>query len=128
MAICQECDKLFEVSKKAKGLFCSTECCYENKVPTGSTIPDSNGYSIIKVPKGTLGTKHRGASKNRWMLEHRYVMQQKLGRPLTEFENVHHINGQRSDNRIENLELWNQSQPSGIRAKDYHCPGCQCNL
>lgn len=55
-------------------------------------------------------------------------MQQKLGRPLTEFENVHHINGQRSDNRIENLELWNQSQPSGIRAKDYHCPGCQCNL
>jgi hypothetical protein len=45
-------------------------------------------------------------------------MEQHLGRELTADENVHHKNGVRGDNNLENLELWNTSQPAGQRPAD----------
>jgi hypothetical protein len=50
--------------------------------------------------------------------EHQIIMEQLLGRPLHPFENVHHKNGIRHDNRPDNLELWTKAQPCGQRPED----------
>jgi len=51
-------------------------------------------------------------------LQHRLEMEKSIGRKMLSSESVHHKNGNRSDNSIENLELWNKSQPAGQRVED----------
>lgn len=74
---------------------------------------DSNGYKTITV----RGHANQMDSKGR-IREHIYIMSLHLGRPLNKSESVHHKNGIRTDNRIENLELWHVGQPRGQRVKD----------
>ena len=74
----------------------------------------NHGYRIVPVPPDQRRLSG-GESK---IAEHRLVMAMHLDRPLLPSEQVHHVNGVRTDNRIENLELWSTSHPSGQRKDD----------
>lgn len=84
--------------------------CYRATV-TGRKV-DSQGYVSLHRPD------HPAARCDGWVFEHRIVMEQHIGRLLHQQETVHHRNGIKTDNRIENLELWTKKHPSGVRAAD----------
>jgi hypothetical protein len=67
---------------------------------------NKGGYVIATAPDGSE------------LRQHRWLMERHLGRSLQSHETVHHKNGIRDDNRIENLELWSTSQPAGQRVED----------
>lgn len=67
-----------------------------------------NQYGYIVVPNPRGGQMH----------QHRLIMEQHLGRPLLKEEKVHHKNGVRTDNRLENLELWTTNHCVGGRVED----------
>ncbi len=62
--------------------------------------------------------KHPYSDKNGRVYEHRLIMEKKIERYLYPFENIHHKNGIKADNRIKNLELWVKVQPAGVRVQD----------
>lgn len=73
---------------------------------------DDQGYIQVFAPD------HPNARKSSRVPMHRMVMSEFLGRALRKNENVHHINGVKTDNELENLELWVTSQPKGQRPQD----------
>jgi len=79
---------------------------------SGSKTINANGYVVFYEPE------HPNSTLGGNILEHRKIMAQHLGRPLSDTEQVHHKNGIRHDNRIENLELWSVKQPPGQRVED----------
>lgn len=82
------------------------------KYSEGAGFRNAEGYIELFKPE------YPGSKKSGYILEHRYLMEQKLGRGLYRHENVHHKNGVRNDNRLENLELWVRPQPVGQRLED----------
>jgi hypothetical protein len=89
-----------------------TGTCDPRKRPDGTGTISKQGYHYIYKPE------HPNAHKNGQLAVHHLVMSQTLRRPLRKGENVHHKNGNRSDNCPANLELWTKVQPAGQSVVD----------
>jgi hypothetical protein len=115
---CEHCGETFE---RPKGLanrvwearrFCSHKCGHAGKTYAkgerhgswrGGRTVDPSGYVRVRMPDDHPFVEMRLA--HGYVQEHRLVMAESLGRALRPDESVHHKNGDRADNRIENLEL-----------------------
>lgn len=75
-------------------------------------LDSSTGY-IWRYDPGNIH-----AIKSGYVYQHREIVGEQLGRRLLKTESAHHKNGNKTDNRPENLELWFTGQPAGQRAED----------
>lgn len=84
---------------------CTSQKGFENANWRGGKIYHKKGYVMVRFG-------------SRYIFQHIIVMEEFLERKLLPHENVHHKNGVRDDNRLENLELWSSYQPAGQRVED----------
>ena len=102
--ICEYCHKKFDTfSKDAR--FCSNVCSGYNRTKDfPHKYKEQNGYILIYVENHPCSYKRDGR-KMGYVREHRLVMEKELGRYLKSNEIVHHLNGIKDDNRLENLVI-----------------------
>ena len=75
------------------------------------------GYKLILMPE------HPNAQSGNYVLEHRLVMEKHLGRYLERKELVHHINGIKDDNRLENLIVLTRTEHQSLHRKENQAKG-----
>lgn len=109
---CKRCGSEFEPLgwKSYLQKYCGKRCAMLARNENAKGHLDKHGYMVL--PKGG-----RDAPQ---VYEHTRMMEQKIGRRLRKGETVHHINGIRHDNRLENLELWATRHGKGQRLSDLY--------
>lgn len=99
--------------------FCGTHLYrYKNGLDVTAPVRQQKNVELSHITWTENGGYLYGRYKGRNVSQHRLVWELHHGKRLRSFENVHHKNGIRSDNRIENLELWTKPQPCGQRPED----------
>lgn len=97
--MCKRCGSTFQAPlsrvKKGAARYCSRFCADDAR-RSGGWI-SNQGYNRTKIDGQTITV-------------HRYIMEQHLGRTLEPHEDVHHINGDKLDNRIENLRVMDHAE------------------
>ncbi len=127
------------MAKHQPGLYCSRACANKAEKPGRKMARSGSRYRYINS-QGYVRV-YEPHSSGKGQLEHRQVMAEHLGRDLLPTETVHHKNGVKDDNRLENLELWSTKHSKGQRVDDLvsfaheilglyeseaHCPTCTC--
>ena len=115
---CKQCKQKTTKFNREGSLFCNRVCYMDWKRlnPNRKAYKDKifvSGYYYLYKPEHPNAIK-----KGRYIAEHRYMLEQKIGRLLTKNEIAHHINGNKADNRQENLELLTISEHNKYHAKN----------
>jgi predicted Zn-ribbon and HTH transcriptional regulator len=118
---CQECGTTY-TSRNVR--YCSKKC---SNTATARARTSTRGFVTVKGYKLLYRPGHPMASRQGYVMEHRLVMAEHLGRMLTPNEVVHHLNGEKQDNRAENLEVMAKrlhDRKAKPPPKPIPCPHC----
>lgn len=106
---CNECGVIYR-PKRASSNYCSRTCQWKNN---GKSQKRKQEVWWINK-KGYVAGRITDSSGTRDVRQHRYIMENHLGRKLLPEEDVHHINGIKTDNRVENLKVLPHAEHSVI--------------
>lgn len=106
---------------RQRARFCSKDCESLGKAKRKAghmhngrpAVIDNSGYVRVHEPD------HPAAYKNGQVFEHRLVMENFLGRRLATSEHVHHVNGNKTDNRLENLVIMDHLEHLALSGSEY---------